>query len=116
MIDSSIRPSRGSSRQKARRPVGALIAPSLAVAADTGHALFGQSHRRRPGRATDAWAANPLGSLLVIRLVGYTIGVAVIAALLSIPALFFGDGEPTANYEDTSISSYVADFTVQDDG
>jgi hypothetical protein len=53
---------------------------------------------------------------LVIRLVGYTIGVAVIAALLSIPALFFGDGEPTANYEDTSISSYVADFTVRDNG
>jgi uncharacterized membrane protein YgcG len=52
----------------------------------------------------------------VIRLVGYTIGVAVIAALLSIPALFFGDGEPTANYEDTSISSYVADFTVRDNG
>jgi uncharacterized membrane protein YgcG len=48
--------------------------------------------------------------------VGYTIGVAVIAALLSIPALFFGDGEPTANYEDTSISSYVADFTVRDNG
>ncbi|GAB3249572.1 DUF2207 domain-containing protein [Nocardioides dilutus] len=52
----------------------------------------------------------------MIRLVGYTIGVAVIAALLSIPALFFGDGEPTANYEDTSISSYVADFTVRDNG
>jgi uncharacterized membrane protein YgcG len=52
----------------------------------------------------------------VIRLVGYTIGVAVIAALLSIPALFFGDGEATANYEDTSISSYVADFTVRENG
>jgi uncharacterized membrane protein YgcG len=48
--------------------------------------------------------------------VGYTIGVAVIAALLSIPALFFGDGEPTPNYEDTSISSYVADFTVRENG
>jgi uncharacterized membrane protein YgcG len=52
----------------------------------------------------------------MIRLVGYTIGVAVIAALLSIPALFFGDGEPTANYEDTTISSYVADFTVAENG
>jgi uncharacterized membrane protein YgcG len=52
----------------------------------------------------------------VIRLVGYTIGVAVIAALLSIPALFFGDGEPTANYEDTTISSYVADFIVRENG
>lgn len=50
------------------------------------------------------------------RLVGYTIGVAVIAALLFIPAVFFGDGEPTANYEDTSISSYVADFTVRENG
>ena len=50
-----------------------------------------------------------------MRLVGYTIGVAVIAALLSIPAFFFGDGEATANYEDTSISSYVADFDVDDE-
>ena len=52
----------------------------------------------------------------MIRLVGYTIGVLVIAALLSIPAFFFGDGEATANYEDTSISSYVADFDVDEDG
>ncbi len=52
----------------------------------------------------------------MIRLVGYTIGVAVIAALLAIPALFFGDGEPTVNYEDTSISSYVADFDLQENG
>jgi uncharacterized membrane protein YgcG len=52
----------------------------------------------------------------VIRIVGYTIGVAVIAALLSIPALFFGDGEPTANYEDTSITSYVADFDLKSNG
>jgi uncharacterized membrane protein YgcG len=52
----------------------------------------------------------------MIRLVGYTIGVAVLAALLSIPALFFGDGEPTANYEDTTITSYVADFDLEADG
>ena len=52
----------------------------------------------------------------MIRLVGYTIGVAVIAALLSIPALFFGDGEPTANYEETTITSYVADFDVAENG
>ena len=52
----------------------------------------------------------------MIRLVGYAIGVAIIAALLSIPALFFGDGEPTANYEDTTISSYDAEFTVRENG
>ncbi len=52
----------------------------------------------------------------MIRLVGYTIGVAVLAALLSIPALFFGDGEPTPNSEDTTITSYVADFDLAKNG
>jgi uncharacterized membrane protein YgcG len=52
----------------------------------------------------------------MIRLVGYTIGVAVLAALLSIPALFFGDGEATPNSEDTSITSYVADFDLAKNG
>ena len=51
-----------------------------------------------------------------MRVVGYTIGVVIIAAVLSVPALFFGDGEPTANYEDTSISSYVADFDLSENG
>ena len=53
---------------------------------------------------------------LVIRLVGYTIGVWSSPPCCLIPALFFGDGEATPNYEDTSITSYVADFDVDDDG
>lgn len=52
----------------------------------------------------------------MIRFVGYTIGVAILGALLSIPALFFGDGEVTPNYEDTTITSYVADFDLDSDG
>lgn len=50
------------------------------------------------------------------RIVGYALGIAVIAGLLSIPALFFGDGEVTENFEDTTITSYVADFDLDEEG
>jgi hypothetical protein len=52
----------------------------------------------------------------VTRIVGYVIGIAVIAGLLSIPALFFGDGEVTPVVEDTTITSYVADFDLDEEG
>ena len=50
------------------------------------------------------------------RLVGTAIGLGVIAFLLCIPAFFYGDGEVTPNTEDTTITSYVADFDVADNG
>jgi uncharacterized membrane protein YgcG len=48
--------------------------------------------------------------------VGYAVGIAVIAGLLSIPALFFGDAEVTPVTEDTTITSYVADFDLDEQG
>ncbi len=50
------------------------------------------------------------------RLVGTAIGLGVIALLLCIPALFYGSGEVEANYEDTTITNYVADFDVAENG
>ncbi len=50
------------------------------------------------------------------RLVGTAIGLGVIALLLCIPALFYGSGEASDNYEDTTITNYVADFNVADNG
>jgi len=52
----------------------------------------------------------------VKRLVGTVIGLGVIALLLCIPVLFYGNGEVEPNYEDTTITDYVADFTVARDG
>jgi len=52
----------------------------------------------------------------VTRIVGYLVGISVIAALLCIPALFFGSGEVTPLSEDTSITSYVADFDLDEEG
>jgi uncharacterized membrane protein YgcG len=52
----------------------------------------------------------------VKRLVGTAIGLGVIALLLCIPAFFYGSGEVQANYEDTSITSYVADFDIAANG
>ncbi|HRD63531.1 MAG TPA: DUF2207 domain-containing protein [Nocardioides sp.] len=50
------------------------------------------------------------------RLVGTLIGLGVVALLLCIPALFYGNGEVEPNYEDTSISNYVADFDIAKNG
>ena len=50
------------------------------------------------------------------RLVGTGIGLAVIALLLCIPALFYGSGEVEEAFEDTTITNYVADFTVAENG
>jgi hypothetical protein len=52
----------------------------------------------------------------VKRLVGSLIGLAVIALLLCVPAAFFGNGRVADDYEETTISDYVADFDVADDG
>jgi hypothetical protein len=52
----------------------------------------------------------------VKRLLGTAIGLGVIALLLCIPAFFYGNGEVEPNYEDTSISNYVADFDVAKNG
>ena len=50
------------------------------------------------------------------RLVGTAIGLGVIAVLLCIPAFFYGNGEVQPNYEDTTITNYVADFEVAENG
>ena len=50
------------------------------------------------------------------RLVGTAIGLGVIAVLLCIPAFFYGSGEVQPNYEDTTITNYVADFEVAENG
>jgi hypothetical protein len=53
------------------------------------------------------------------RLVGYTIGLAVVVLVLLIPALVYGmtgDDEGPAQTDETTISSYVGDFDVADDG
>ena len=50
------------------------------------------------------------------RLVGTAVGLVVIAFLLCIPAFFYGNGEVTPNYEDTTITNYVADFDVAKNG
>ncbi len=50
------------------------------------------------------------------RLVGTAIALGVIALLLCIPALFYGSGEVEPNYENTTITNYVADFDVAENG
>lgn len=50
------------------------------------------------------------------RLVGTAIGLGVVAVLLCIPAFFYGSGSVEPSYEDTTITNYVADFTVAEDG
>jgi Predicted membrane protein (DUF2207) len=52
----------------------------------------------------------------VKRLVGTLIGLGVIAFLLCIPAFFYGSGTVSPNFEDTSITNYVADFDVANNG
>jgi hypothetical protein len=52
----------------------------------------------------------------VKRLVGTLIGLGVIALLLCIPALFYGSGEVTPNYEETTITNYQADFDLAKNG
>jgi hypothetical protein len=52
----------------------------------------------------------------VKRVVGTAIALGVIALLLCIPVLFYGSGEVEPNYEDTTITSYVADFDVDENG
>lgn len=50
------------------------------------------------------------------RLVGTAIALGVLALLLCIPALFYGNGSVDPVSEDTTITDYAADFTVADDG
>src|SRR6478735_9066680 len=53
------------------------------------------------------------------RLVGYTIGLAVVVLVLLIPAALYGmtgDDEGPASYDETTITAYDADFDVADDG
>ncbi|HEX5089537.1 MAG TPA: DUF2207 domain-containing protein [Nocardioides sp.] len=50
------------------------------------------------------------------RLVGTVIGLGVIAFLLCIPAFFYGSGEVSQTSEDTTITNYVADFDIADNG
>ncbi len=50
------------------------------------------------------------------RLVGTAIGLVLVALLLCIPALFYGSGEASENVEDTTITNYVANFDVADNG
>ncbi|QIG44467.1 DUF2207 domain-containing protein [Nocardioides anomalus] len=50
------------------------------------------------------------------RLVGTAIGLAVIALLLCIPVLFYGNGSVDPVSEETTITNYVADFTVAENG
>jgi Predicted membrane protein (DUF2207) len=52
----------------------------------------------------------------VKRVVGTAIGLAVIALLLCIPALFYGSGTVEPNTEDTTITDYRADFTIAQNG
>lgn len=53
------------------------------------------------------------------RLVGYTIGLAVVVLVLLIPAAIYGmvgDDEGPSDYEETTITAYDADFDVAKDG
>jgi hypothetical protein len=50
------------------------------------------------------------------RLVGTAIGLLLVALLLCIPALFYGKGTVEPNFEDTTITNYVADFDIDSDG
>ena len=50
------------------------------------------------------------------RLVGTLIGLAVVVLLLCVPVLFYGSGEVEANTEETTITDYVADFDVAENG
>ena len=50
------------------------------------------------------------------RLVGTAIGLGVIAFLLCIPAFFYGKGTVMPTFEDTTITNYVADFEIADNG
>ncbi|MFC6341131.1 DUF2207 domain-containing protein [Nocardioides hankookensis] len=53
------------------------------------------------------------------RIVGYTIGLAVVVLVLMIPAALYGfstDDEGPSDYDETTITSYDADFDVADNG
>ncbi len=50
------------------------------------------------------------------RLVGTAIGLGVIALLICIPAVFYGKGTVTPTFEDTTITNYVANFDVAENG
>src|SRR3954454_1479827 len=50
------------------------------------------------------------------RLMGTAIGLAVVALLLCIPALFYSNGKVQPLSEETTISNYVADFDVAKNG
>ena len=50
------------------------------------------------------------------RLVGTAIGLGLIALLLCIPAFFYGKGTVTPSFEDTTITNYVADFDIAENG
>jgi uncharacterized membrane protein len=53
------------------------------------------------------------------RLVGYTIGLALVVLVLMIPAALYGfstDDEGPSSYDETTITKYLADFDVADNG
>ncbi len=46
----------------------------------------------------------------------YLLGLAVLTGLVLLPALWFGLGTADSTYEETTITSYVAEFTVDENG
>ena len=50
------------------------------------------------------------------RIVVYTLGLAVLVLVVLIPAAFSSSGSASGQTEDTTITSYVADFTVDEQG
>ncbi|MGI8645650.1 MAG: DUF2207 domain-containing protein [Nocardioides sp.] len=50
------------------------------------------------------------------RLVGYVLGVGVLVCLILAPVLYFNIGGADTTYEETSITSYDADFVIDADG
>ena len=50
------------------------------------------------------------------RLVAYVLSLGVLAGLVLVPALYYNFGNAAASYEETSITSYEAEFTVDADG
>ena len=79
------------------------IEPTLPATTDSRHP--NTRHRQVSADPRGLQTDQPLTprSALVKRLVGYTIGLGRRRPAVCIPAFFFGDGEATANYEDTTI-------------
>ena len=47
---------------------------------------------------------------------GYLLGLAVLTGLVFLPALWFGLGTADSTYEETTITSYAAEFTIDENG